>query len=72
MSAAGRTIETAGVPGEAGVADETGAPGATPGGKRLGRAALMVAGAAVLSLVALAYLNPHLMLDIADQLWACF
>jgi hypothetical protein len=31
-----------------------------------------LAGGLVLALVALAYLNPHLMLDIADQLWACF
>jgi hypothetical protein len=26
----------------------------------------------VLALVSLAYLNPHLMLDLADRLWACF
>ncbi|MBK9133217.1 MAG: hypothetical protein IPM15_02350 [Betaproteobacteria bacterium] len=36
------------------------------------RAALWLAAGAVLALVALAYLSPHLMLDIADQLWACF
>jgi hypothetical protein len=29
-------------------------------------------GAGALALVALSYLNPHLMLELADQLWACF
>lgn len=31
----------------------------------------LVAGGA-LALVALAYLNPHLMVDLASRLWACF
>jgi hypothetical protein len=26
----------------------------------------------VLALVALSYLDPHLMLDMADRLWSCF
>jgi hypothetical protein len=31
------------------------------------------AGAALaLALVALAYLNPHLMLDLSDRFWSCF
>lgn len=69
MAAAGRTTAA---PGMEGVEGETGTPGAAPAARHLGRAALWVAGAAVLALVALAYLDPHLMLDIADQLWACF
>jgi hypothetical protein len=40
--------------------------------KTIQRVALGVAGAAVLLLVAASYLNPHLMLDLADKLWACF
>jgi len=36
------------------------------------RIALWVAAGIVLALVAGAYLNPHLMLDLADQLWSCF
>jgi hypothetical protein len=36
------------------------------------RIALWVAVGIVLALVAGAYLNPHLMLDMADQLWSCF
>lgn len=36
------------------------------------RIALGLAGAAVLLVVAASYLNPHLMLDLADKLWACF
>ena len=35
------------------------------------RTLLASAGSALL-LVALAYLNPHLMVDLAAQLWACF
>lgn len=58
--------------GSAGATSSGGMAGPTPVARRLGRAALWVAGVAVLALVALAYLNPHLMLDIADQLWACF
>lgn len=30
------------------------------------------AAVAVLALVSMAYLNPHLMLDLADKLWSCF
>lgn len=36
------------------------------------RIAAWVAGGGVLALVALSYLNPHLMLDLADKLWSCF
>lgn len=34
----------------------------------IGWAAVVV----VLALVAMSYLNPHLMLDLADRLWSCF
>ncbi len=40
--------------------------------RRMQRVALLAAACIVLALVAMAYLNPHLMLDIADQLWSCF
>lgn len=36
------------------------------------RLTLWAAACIVLGLVAMAYLNPHLMLDIADQVWSCF
>ena len=36
------------------------------------RLGLWLAAGGVLVLVALAYLNPHLMVDLATQLWACF
>lgn len=36
------------------------------------RIGLWVAGAAALALVALSYLNPHIMLDLVDKLWSCF
>jgi len=36
------------------------------------RVAGWAAAAVALALVSLGYLNPHLMLDLAAQLWACF
>ena len=36
------------------------------------RIAIWTGAALALALVASAYLNPQLMLDLADQLWACF
>jgi hypothetical protein len=36
------------------------------------RAALWAAAGGILLLVALAYLNPHLMVELANQVWACF
>jgi hypothetical protein len=36
------------------------------------RFAAWVTAGLVLALVSLAYLNPHLMLDLADRLWSCF
>ena len=36
------------------------------------RIALWSAAGAALALVSLTYLNPHLMLDLADKLWSCF
>jgi hypothetical protein len=36
------------------------------------RIAIWTAAALALALVTSAYLNPQLMLDLADQLWACF
>ncbi len=36
------------------------------------RIGLRLAAAGVLAIVALSYLNPHLMRDLATQLWACF
>ena len=36
------------------------------------RIGLWLAVAAALAAAALAYLNPHLMVDLANQLWACF
>ena len=39
---------------------------------RLVRLALWASATLVLALVALAYLNPHLMLDLADRFWSCF
>ncbi|MFO1292569.1 MAG: hypothetical protein U1F07_05745 [Rubrivivax sp.] len=40
--------------------------------KPLARAAVWLAAAAVLALVALAYLSPHRMVELAARLWACF
>ena len=36
------------------------------------RVAWWVAATVALLLVAMSYLNPHLMLDLADKLWSCF
>jgi hypothetical protein len=36
------------------------------------RVGLWLAVSGVLVLIAIAYLNPHLMVDLAAQLWACF
>lgn len=36
------------------------------------RALLWAAGAAVLALVFAAYLSPHLVVDLAARVWACF
>jgi hypothetical protein len=36
------------------------------------RVALWLLAAAALALVSLAYLNPHLALDLAARAWACF
>lgn len=36
------------------------------------RALLMAAAAVVLSLVFLAYLDPHMARDLATRLWSCF
>jgi hypothetical protein len=36
------------------------------------RIALWAGAALALALVSWAYLNPHLMLDLADQVWSCF
>ena len=37
-----------------------------------GRAAAWALALVMLALVSLTYLNPHLMLDMADRLWSCF
>ncbi len=47
-----------------------GAAATAPG--LVGRLALWAAAILALALVAMAYLNPHLMVDIADQVWSCF
>ena len=36
------------------------------------RLLLWVVAAAALAAVSLAYLNPHLMVDLANRVWACF
>ncbi len=36
------------------------------------RAAVFTAAAAALAAVFFAYLNPHLMVDLANRVWACF
>lgn len=36
------------------------------------RAATWAAAAAALGAVFVAYLNPHLMVDLANRVWACF
>jgi hypothetical protein len=36
------------------------------------RLALWLAAGTALALVALAYLNPHLMVDLANRVWSCF
>lgn len=36
------------------------------------RLLLWAAAAAALAAVALAYLDPHLMVDLANRVWACF
>ena len=36
------------------------------------RAALWLAAGTALAAAALAYLNPHLAVDLANRLWACF
>jgi hypothetical protein len=40
--------------------------------KPAARIAIWLAAGSALLLVALAYLNPHLMVDLAAQAWACF
>lgn len=39
---------------------------------RPARGALWLAAAAALAAVALAYFNPHLMVDLALRVWTCF
>jgi hypothetical protein len=39
---------------------------------KLGRAAVWAAALAALALVFVAYLNPHVMVDLANRVWACF
>jgi hypothetical protein len=40
--------------------------------KPAARIAIWLAVASALALVALAYLSPHLMVDLASRVWACF
>jgi hypothetical protein len=40
--------------------------------KPAARVAIWLAAGSVLALVALSYLSPHLMVDLAARLWACF
>ena len=40
--------------------------------KQVPRLAMWLAAAAVLALVGAWYMNPHMVLDLADRLWACF
>lgn len=40
--------------------------------KLMPRLGLGLAAGAMLALVGAWYLNPHVMLDLADRLWACF
>lgn len=44
----------------------------TPPTRRGRRAAAVLAVAAALGLVFAAYRNPHLIVDLANRLWACF
>jgi hypothetical protein len=44
----------------------------TPRPRPAWRLAAWAAAAAALALVTLAYFNPHLMRDLAGQVWACF
>lgn len=39
---------------------------------RLARVGLWLLGAAVLAAVFVSYLNPHLAVDLANRVWACF
>ena len=39
---------------------------------RLARMAIWAAAAALLATVFSAYLNPHLVVDLANRVWACF
>lgn len=39
---------------------------------RLARAGLLLLGAAALAAVFISYLNPHLAVDLANRVWACF
>ncbi|MBL8329850.1 MAG: hypothetical protein JNJ71_13455 [Rubrivivax sp.] len=43
-----------------------------PGWPAWARASLWVAAALALAAVFMAYLNPHLALDLATRVWACF
>jgi hypothetical protein len=57
-------------PGGAGTVGPGGADAPRP--RRLLRLALWLAALAALAAVALSYLNPHRMHDLATRLWACF
>jgi len=43
-----------------------------PQASRWRKAALLAAAAVALAAVFAAYLNPHLVVDLASRLWACF
>jgi hypothetical protein len=43
-----------------------------PGLRRAGRIVLGTAAAAVLAAVFVAYQSPHLAVDLANRVWACF
>lgn len=44
----------------------------TPRSRRWRRAAAVIAVTAALGLVFAAYRNPHLIVDLANRVWACF
>lgn len=53
-------------------AQHEGSPVSGPATPRWMRAGAWALVAAALALVFAAYLNPHLAVDLANQLWACF
>jgi hypothetical protein len=61
-----------GAPPRGGAGSGPAKPDPRPPGSVWRKVALMAAAAVVLAAVFMAYLNPHLAVDLANRVWACF